>query len=234
MNGLPNDDIYVRLTLHSIPHRMRVQQILSELREVPWGMSYADVGCGSGFITQRIIQQIQPRQAVGYDGNPQLTRSGQSHFSGISFAVWDFARESPPPEKYDLVTCFETLEHVTDLARVLTNLLGITRNLLVVTVPIELGMLGASKFVGKLLLGRQALTPEHSGSALAYLSDLVRGGDITRYRTNPTATEWGQEWSSHTGFDYRKVDEYLQQMKLRYVARNRGWNRFYRISVSGQ
>ncbi len=234
MTRTPDDEIYVSLTLHSIPHRMRVRQILSEVRAIPTGTSYADVGCGAGSITQRIVEQIQPRQAVGYDANPAMIRSGSTLFPSISFQVWDFTRQAAPAEKYDLVTCFETLEHVIDRERALNNLLQITAGTLLVTVPVELGLLGACKFTGKMLLGRKPLTVEHSGSALGYLSDLVRRRDIGRYRTSPTATEWGHEWVSHTGFDYRKVDEYLQNRKLRYAARHRGWNRFYRIPVDGQ
>lgn len=62
---MADDAIYTRYTLHSVPHRIRVRQVISELREIaPKNFSYADVGCGGGSITQRIVAAIQPSRAV--------------------------------------------------------------------------------------------------------------------------------------------------------------------------
>jgi 2-polyprenyl-3-methyl-5-hydroxy-6-metoxy-1,4-benzoquinol methylase len=223
----PDDLIYTQFSLHSIPHRIRIRQVISELRRLALRhFTYADLGCGGGSITHRIAQAIGPSQTVGYDSNPDLIDYASRLFPNISFRPWDLAQNSAPQEQYDLVTCLETLEHVENHESALLNLLKITRRILLITVPIELGLLGGAKFGAKMVLGREALTAEHSGSRSAYFKAVLSGGDISRFRTGATAGQW----RSHTGFDYRKIDRFLKSQAVNFAARNRGWNRFYQIS----
>jgi SAM-dependent methyltransferase len=225
-----DDAIYTEHTLHSVPHRIRVFQVLSEIRNMSLkDFSYADVGCGGGSITQRIVQASYPARAVGYDANSDLIYAASRLFPQISFRVWSLSEE-PLGEIYDLVTCLETLEHVDDLERALNNLVRMTAGILLITVPIEIGLLGLAKFAVKAMLGRKPLTHEHAGSPFAYLKALATGADVSRFRVHMK----GNHWVSHTGFNYRKIDAYLESRCLRFLARNRGWNRFYRISIQSQ
>lgn len=42
-----DDIIYTGHNLHSIPHRIRIRQVISEIRKLSFpGFSLADVGCG--------------------------------------------------------------------------------------------------------------------------------------------------------------------------------------------
>jgi SAM-dependent methyltransferase len=223
-----DDGIYTACNLHSVPHRIRVQQVLSEIRNMSLkSFSYADVGCGGGSITHRIVEASCPTKAAGYDANEELIEAASKLFPQISFHVWSLTRKQPPIETYDLVTCLETLEHVDDLEGALDNLLRMTTRILLITVPIEIGLLGVAKFAGKSILGRKPLTHEHTGSPFAYLRTLIAGGDISRFRVHMH----GNHWVSHTGFDYRRIDAFLESRRQDFVAENRGWNRFYRISL---
>ena len=226
MRCVADDAIYAEHSLHSIPHRMRVRRILSEIRSLSLrDVSYADIGCGGGSITQRIVEVLQPARAVAYDPNPGLIEDANRLFPGISFRVGSLTQTSWSGEMYGLVTCLETLEHVGDLERAVDNLLRMTAQVLFITVPIEIGLLGTAKFVGKTILGRKPLTDEHTGSSWAYLQALASGGDLAQFRTHMK----GDHWISHTGFDYRRIDAILESRRVSFVARNRGWNRFYRI-----
>jgi 2-polyprenyl-3-methyl-5-hydroxy-6-metoxy-1,4-benzoquinol methylase len=159
-----DDYIYTSRTLHSIPHRIRVRQVIAELKQlVRRECTYADVGCGGGFVSQRIVDAIQPRTAVGYDLNQDLIVNASKQFKRISFRVWDVSRTPPPSDKYELVTCLETLEHIGNLEFALDGLLAVTSGILFLTVPIEIGLFGTVKFAAKRLLRRQALGAEHSG-----------------------------------------------------------------------
>jgi SAM-dependent methyltransferase len=223
-----DDAIYTRRTLHSIPHRIRVWQVLSEIRSLSLTIdSYADVGCGGGSITQRVVEAACPAKTVGYDVNPDLLDAASRLFPQISFRVWNLSEKRPLDGTYDLVTCLETLEHVEDLEGALNNLLGMTAGILVITVPVEIGLFGLAKFVAKAVLGRKPLTDEHAGSPFAYLRVLATGGDISSFRVHIK----GNYWVSHTGFDYRRIDAFLESQQVNFVARNRGWNRFYRVSI---
>jgi 2-polyprenyl-3-methyl-5-hydroxy-6-metoxy-1,4-benzoquinol methylase len=228
VRSVADDSIYTGHSLHSVPHRIRVRQVIAELRKIGFeNCAYADVGCGGGSITHRIVEAIKPSRADGYDANADLIRAASKLFPAISFRVWNLTHDDPRRERYDLVTCLETLEHVEDLQAALTKLLAITARTLLITVPIELGLLGAAKFTAKAVLGRRPLGSEHSGSAFVYLKTVLAGGDISRFRV---CSNHGF-FVSHTGFDYRKIDKFLESRCLNFVATNRGWNRFYRVSI---
>lgn len=223
-----DDAIYTGLSLHTIPHRIRIQQVIRELQRLTPGVaSYADVGCGGGSITRRIADAIKPVHAVGYDSNSELITAAARFFPEISFRVWDLTQKSFFDESFDLVTCLETIEHVENYQAALANLLRITSGTLLITVPIELGLLGAAKFSGKALLGRKPLGDEHSGSRWDYFKTVLRNGEISRFRARSN----NGSFVSHTGFDYRKIDSFLKSGGVDFVATNRGWNRFYRILV---
>lgn len=231
MRVVADDSIYTGRSLYTLPHRVRVQQVIRELRRVSRkGVSYADVGCGGGSITQRIADAIQPSVVVGYDSNSDLIEEAGKLFPEISFRMWNVTRGGASSETYDLVTCLETLEHIEDYQAALTNLLRITTGTLLITVPIELGLLGAAKFSLKAVLGKKPLSEEHAGSGWDYLKTVVINGDISRFRVHSN----NGCFVSHTGFDYRKIDGFLKSMGFDFVVTNRGWNRFYRISVQAK
>ncbi len=228
MNRVADDSIYTSHSLHTIPHRIRVRQVISELRKLALrSFSYADVGCGGGSITHRIAEAIHPTRTAGFDANAELIEAASKLFPDISFRVWNLTRSDLCDETFDLVTCLETLEHVEDFKSALTNLLNMTKGILLITVPVELGFLGTAKFATKALLGRRPLGDEHSGTSWAYLKTLLTSGDVSHFRARSN----GGHWLSHTGFDYRKIDAFLESRRVNFVARNRGWNRFYRVSL---
>ena len=230
MSCVADDAIYTGHNLQNVPHRLRVLQVLSEIRRMSLqDFSYADVGCGGGSITQRIVEACCPARAVGYDANSDLIDAASRLFPQVSFRVWDLSGKQLLPERYDLVTCLETLEHVDDLEGALDKLIAITSGTLLITVPIEIGPLGLVKFIGKLILGKKPLTDEHRGTPFAYVKTLTTGGDISRFRIRMKDTHW----LSHTGFDYRRIDASLKLRGLNFTASNRGWNRFYRVSTNG-
>lgn len=228
LERVADDSIYTGHSLHTIPHRIRVRLVISDLRNLALrNFSYADVGCGGGSITRRIVEAIRPSRAAWFDSNAELIDAASKLFPDISFRVWNLTGPAPFVETYDLVTCLETLEHIEDFQRALTNLLDMSAGILFITVPIELGLLGAAKFATKAILGRRPLGDEHSGSAWDYLKTVLSGGDVSCFRVRSSAGHW----VSHTGFDYRRIDAFLGSRQVIVVARNRGWNRFYRISV---
>lgn len=220
------DSIYTDHSLHSLPHRWRIRQIVRLLKQVCANpSSYADVGCGDGFVTSQIARELRPQRCVGYDFNPEVLELGKQCSPEISFRYWNFATESLAGEKYELVTCLETLEHVSDMKGAVKNLLSITERYLLVTVPVEIGLLGLAKFSAKTLLGREIFSIEHQGSRLDYLCSLVSGAPISHFRRHPE----NGHWKLHTGFDYRELNDIFRCEKISFHDYNRVWNRFYVI-----
>jgi SAM-dependent methyltransferase len=229
MSSIRTDDdaIYTCFGLQSLPHRIRIRQVISALRRLCFpGFTMADVGCGGGYVTEKLVSALRPGKAAGFDFNRDLISRASEMFPNISFHVWDVTRQRPPVEKYDIVTCLETLEHVLDYEVAISRILAITSKFLLITVPIEIGAVGIAKFAGKAAFGRDVITEEHVGSRYSYFRQLVSKGDISAFRKNCHAGHW----LSHTGFDYRKIDEFLNFQSVKFNAKNRGWNRFYLIA----
>lgn len=219
--------LYTSASLHSLPHRWRLRQVLRMLKQqcVP-GMTFADVGCGDGFVTARIAAAMGFMNPAGYDFNPEVLQLAAIQFPSIRWQRWDL-QDGPPPEKYDVVTCIETLEHVVELERCVNNLMKLTKKLLLVTAPIEIGPVGVAKFLGKEVLRRPTFNAEHCGSKLTYLRELFSGGDVSRFRRHPH----NDHWTLHTGFDYRNLDAVFRRAGVPVVMENRGWNRFYMVRI---
>jgi 2-polyprenyl-3-methyl-5-hydroxy-6-metoxy-1,4-benzoquinol methylase len=221
-----SDSIYTARTLHTLPHRLRVQQIISVLqKQASPSDTYADVGCGDGFVTAKIAKALHCSRCDGYDFNSEVLDFGRQRYPEINFHRWNLAAEPVPAEKYSLVTCLETLEHVVDVRAAVRNLVSITERLLLITVPIEIGPIGFAKFTAKIMLGRETFTKEHEGSKSTYFWNLLRGAPISHFRKHPE----NGHWQLHTGFDYRELDKILGEERIAFQAQNRGWNRFYWI-----
>lgn len=196
--------------------------MIEEIRRAGPVGSYADVGCCDGFVTSRIVDAIQPATAIGLDYRPDHVADAQKHFPQINFRQWNLMQDHPSLGKFDVVTCLEMLEHVAPLSRAVESLLSMTGRLLIVTVPIEIGFTGLTKFLAKLAIGRPTLVPfEHEGSRYEYLRCLVRDEPISSFRRPLDG------YVLHAGFDYRELDALLRPIP--HDVRTVGWNRMYLI-----
>jgi SAM-dependent methyltransferase len=100
------------------------------------GRRVLDAGCGVGWGTELLLD-AGARSAVGVDIAPDAVRSAQARAARGRFVVGDlldlpFARAS-----FDLVTCFEAIEHVADASKALDELRRVLTpdGLLVVSSP---------------------------------------------------------------------------------------------------
>jgi hypothetical protein len=122
--------------------------------------------------------------------------------------------------------CFETLEHIGNCMVGLNNLLRSTSEggTLLITVPIEIGLIGIIKFLVKTLFFRYRLN-ELPGRMLyfKYLTSLVLHRDMSKFRDK----RYG--WSTHFGFDYRLIDRYLKSNLIKYRSETIMTTRFYII-----
>lgn len=220
------DVFYFTVVLDDFVYLGIQSQVVSILRKYAnAGGSYADVGCGDGFVTIQAARAVRCAHCVGYDFNPEVLDLGRMLYPEIDFRRWNPSNEPPPDEKYSVVTCLETLEHVPDLRSTLRSLLSITEHLLLLTVPVEVGPIGLAKFAAKVVMGRETLTAEHEGSKLDYFRTLLRGDSVSRFRVHP---EDGH-WKLHTGFDHREIHGILEALAVRFRTFTRGWNKFYLV-----
>lgn len=86
------------------------------------GKSILDVACGVGYAAPLLIG-AGALTYQGVDINPEAVTYAMHTYGGdgIRFAVGDIATFRPG-RTYDLITCFETIEHVEDFHAALQNL----------------------------------------------------------------------------------------------------------------
>ena len=109
---------------HAAQHSVRYLLVRAHLR----GKRVLDVACGQGFGSY-LMADWGAAQVVGVDIAPDAIKSARSIFrhKNVRYVLGDacnldqvLAKERP----FDLIVCFETIEHVSDPARLLKHLVN--------------------------------------------------------------------------------------------------------------
>ena len=188
--------------VRNVAHVLRLRAILRILRaKIKYTpRTYADFGCSNGFITNKIADLFDLSDSTGYDYSDNVI-VGSRLYPKIRFERLDLNVVHDNIDHYDLVTCFETLEHVGNLESAVANVCQsrAPEGSLLISVPIEIGFIGIIKYAIKRILFRYDLPLMCND--FQYITALIRGERISRFR----APESG--YGSHFGFDYRDVDD---------------------------
>ncbi len=219
---------YQGFGIRAIGHRYRLSTIFKELEKLQVNeyRAYCDLGCSNGYITYMVHQKFNFNMSLGLDhevGNLAIARTS---YPAIKFERIDLNIISNVHQTFDLVTCFETLEHVGDIKNAIKNLLLriAPGGVCLISVPIEHGWRGLIKYLIKTLLFRYSLS-EIRVSNKCYLKVLFSGDRLSKLR--PAANNFG----THFGFDYRDVDDALVENAVEFTAYNKGMTRFYIVRV---
>lgn len=233
--ALDHSATYRKRSFRNTVHRFRLKQIFNILehenkRNSFSGKSYIDIGCSNGYITELIRQKFNLDKTVGADHKIDNLEVGKNKYDNIEFREIDLNSEIASEDSFNLVTCFETLEHVGDLNNAITNVVKSAHpngGFVLISVPIEIQLVGIIKFIIKTILFNYKLD-ELPGeiSRLQYFISLMKNEDISVFRTSSRAG-----WGTHFGFDFRKIDRLLSQKNISYKAFNKFTTRFYLISV---
>ncbi len=97
------------------------------------GKKALDVGCAYGFTTRILVGLGY--ESCGVDISTYGTKQGKN-VGNSQFVVCDAQTNMPfKAESFDLVTCFDVLEHLPFPERALVNMLNVCKNTLVCTTP---------------------------------------------------------------------------------------------------
>jgi 2-polyprenyl-3-methyl-5-hydroxy-6-metoxy-1,4-benzoquinol methylase len=193
--------------------------------------SYADVGCGDGYVTSQVMRATRAKGCNALDSDAALLQVGARVLPDIHFVQFNLNNEAPDGARYDFVTCFETLEHVINLPVAVKNLLRLTKpgGTLLLTVPIEVGSIGIAKFTAKTLLWGDRLTEAFAPRPKLhrqYLRALILGRGIHDFRKPGNALGY---WPGHWGFDYRTLDTILAEHGAEFRSFRFLTTRFYDV-----
>ena len=223
---------YKQKSLRNLPHNLRLKNILGILKKNKvqnYGKTYLDVGCSNGYITNLISTSFDFDQIKGIDHNTENINKAKGLYQNIEFEFIDLNKWSPyNGVKFNLITCFETLEHVGKLNNAIRNILSFTQkenSIIIIGVPIEIGFWGITKFIIKKLYGYSLNELPDNISSTTYLKALFKGNNISKFRDNRDG------WGTHFGFDYRSIDNFLKKNKVLFNAQNSFTTRFYTIKL---
>ena len=195
---------YKKISFKNIAHMLRMRKIIDLIKKYKGVNSYADVGCSNGYLTDIVSRAVLSKNTHGYDHSDNLGIAREL-FPKYEFLFLDLNIKIDSPKRYQLVTCFETLEHVGNLSNAVNNLASMTDEdgVLIISVPIEIGMVGLAKYlIKRYLYGYDLpLTCNDAG----YVKSLLLKKNISQFRKAQNG------YGSHFGFDFRDVDKAVTQ-----------------------
>ena len=226
---LDHSKTYRERKLRNLPHLLRLRHInrLVTLLAPRAITSYADFGCSNGYLTALVGQLLGAGKISGYDHNPENLDIASDNYDYISFALIDLNKSDAVTDRFEFITCFETLEHVGEPLNAIRNILGAMEKngIAIISVPIEIGWRGLFKLLVKVIIFRYSFEELPNSERLfpKYVWSLVSGKRMSQFRDRRGS------WGTHFGFDYRDIDDVLRDSTVKYEAQNRGFTRFYVI-----
>lgn len=189
------------------PHRKRSRDLASVCQRY-FNKRTLDLGCGDLYFSKYIISQqnLFVGSDLGWDDSLRKAKANIELFDWKNVEIIKSNGEYLPFKShiFDLVLCFETLEHVGDEKRVIEeiNRVSTMDAILVISAPIEFGLMLIFKEIFRELVS----------------SPIYRGSHSAAYRTNRytlkeilAAGVFGKtDWvtripHSHKGYDYRNT-----------------------------
>jgi len=101
--------------------------------------TFLDAGCGEGFVARRLLAAVPGLDLTGCDLSPGALAIARTTNPGAEFVAGSVLSLPFPDNSFDVVGCFEVLEHLPDdLPRqALAEFLRVARRAVVLSVPHE-------------------------------------------------------------------------------------------------
>lgn len=111
----------------------RVAGIVTDLQP----STLLDAGCGEGFVVDIMLKAMPELKVTGFDVLGDSVKMAQLRNPRAELAVGDIYQIEHPDDTFDVVCCFEVLEHLHEPDRALKELARVARNHVVLSVPHE-------------------------------------------------------------------------------------------------
>jgi SAM-dependent methyltransferase len=99
--------------------------------------SFLDAGCGEGFVARALLERLPGLRLSGFDFNPDAVHLAARANPEASFVTASVFALPYATDSFDLVGCFEVLEHQPDPLPALRELARVARRAVVLSVPHE-------------------------------------------------------------------------------------------------
>lgn len=138
--GLTDTSNYRKHTSDSAVQRRLIDRFHTKLARIVTRLApqtILDAGCGEGFVVDVFLTAMPEVNITGFDVLEDSVRLAQQRNPRASFTVGDIYNIAQPDDSFDLVCCFEVLEHLHEPDRALIELARVARNHVVLSVPHE-------------------------------------------------------------------------------------------------
>lgn len=97
--------------------------------DLPHGLDWLDVGCGTGALASAILDLADPRRVQGYDLSPEHVAAARARVADprAAFAQADATALPDPPHAYDVAVSSLVLNFVPEPARALAEMRRVVR-----------------------------------------------------------------------------------------------------------
>ncbi len=147
--GLQNKQM---LPLHAL-NKLRLEYIKSKITNLQ-ELKILDYGCGGGLLCEPLARY--GAKITGFDENTDCIKAAQNHAKAQALDIFYTTTEPQPKDGlFDIVCCFEVLEHVSDpvsLVKKLANLVKKDGLIFVSTINKNLASLLLVKFAAEYIL----------------------------------------------------------------------------------
>lgn len=99
--------------------------------------SFLDAGCGEGFVTEIMTRQFPGLPITGFDFNEPSVELAKAKNPGSTFITANIYELPFRTGEFDVVGCFEVLEHTHDPRSALKELARVSKRAVVMSVPHE-------------------------------------------------------------------------------------------------
>ena len=126
--------------------------------------TFLDCGCGEGFVAQMLLSRLPSLQLTGFDVSPAASLLAARRNPGASFAAASIFELPFADRSFDVVGCFEVLEHQPDASpkAALREMARVARRAVVLSVPHEPWFSRANAVRGKNLdIRPRGSDPDH-------------------------------------------------------------------------
>lgn len=217
---------YRRLSVRNVGHIWRAAAIMRTVGRLslPRPLTYFDVGCSNGYLTAKVSQRLNPYKVIGWDHTEENLAVARKTYPDFQFRYVDLNKPVSTDCFADFITCFETMEHVGSTRMALDNLKRMSRpnGVVLITVPIEVGLIGAAKFIVKTGVFGYTLNEISDSRSIQreYRRAVFTGADISRFRADRNG------WGTHFGFDHRAFEREVRERFNEVRAWTSGTSKF--------
>jgi len=211
-----HEETYKKFGFSNIIHKNRLKKILALFNTItiPEHGKFADFGCSSGYIIELLYKKYfrdSNWQLYGFDHSKELLELAKlRNIPNAEFFLIDLNHHNIEwQNNFDIVTCFETLEHVGYYKNAIINILESCKSggITIISIPNEKRLPGLIKYFARKILRRNPYGDFFNNkSEVMYIWNLITNKPIEIFRSPDS-----DGWSPHLGFDWESVEKFMQE-----------------------